>query len=286
MADRARDLLTSGRACVRVAVDAAVPADARTLADLVAADLAAEGRPVLRVHAEDFLRPRSVRLEHGPHDADAGYERWVDHLALRREVLDPLGPDGDLRWLPTLWDPVTDRATRAPREQAAPGSTLVVDGPFLLRWETADAVDVGVHLQAGDAALARRLAPDDLERVRGAWARYTEETWPADRADLVARVEHPDRPALVVARMTLLAPGALGRQRPAVPVLHQPAGDRDAGRELHLAGLRGVAQLVAGEPARLGDLDAVDLDVRVEGRRRSNRSSATPGTATAGCPGR
>ncbi len=86
------------------------------------------------------------------------------------------------------------------REQAAPGSTLVVDGPFLLRWETADAVDVGVHLQAGDAALARRLAPDDLERVRGAWARYTSETRPADRADLVVRVEHPDRPALVVAQ--------------------------------------------------------------------------------------
>ncbi len=227
MADRARDLLASGRGCVRVAVDAAVPADARSLADLVAADLAAQGQPVLRVHAEDFLRPRSVRLEHGPHDADAGYERWVDHLALRREVLDPLGPDGDLRWLPTLWDPVTDRATRAPREQAAPGSTLVVDGPFLLRWETADAVDVGVHLVAGDAALARRLAPEDLERVRGAWARYTEETWPADRADLVARVRAPGPPRAgdLPADLTPLAPGALRRaagRRTSAP----PAGGR------------------------------------------------------------
>ncbi len=139
---------------------------------------------MLRVHAEDFLRPRSVRLEHGPHDADAGYERWVDHLALRREVLDPLGPDGDLRWLPTLWDPATDRATRAPREQAAPGSTLVVDGPFLLRWETADAVDVGVHLQAGDAALARRLAP----RRPGAGARRL---GPLHLGDLAGRPRRP-----------------------------------------------------------------------------------------------
>jgi hypothetical protein len=193
-------VLEAGRPCARVAVDGAVPTDTGALADLVAGVLRAEGRPVLRVRAEDFLRPRSVRLEHGAQDPDAGYERWVDHLALRREVLDPLGPDGDLRWLPTLWDPARDRATRAPREQAPPGSTLVLDGPFLLRWETADAVDVGVHLVAGDAALARRLPAAAARRVQGAWARYTAETWPAERADLVVRVEHPDRPALLAER--------------------------------------------------------------------------------------
>ena len=185
-----------------MAVDGAVPADTAALADLVAGELLAEGRPVLRVRAEDFLRPRSVRLEHGADDPDAGYERWVDHLALRREVLDPLGPDGDLRWLPSLWDPARDRATRAPRSLAAVGSTLVLDGPFLLRWETADAVDVGVHLVAGDAALARRLPPQDVRRVQGAWARYTEETWPRERADVVVRVEHPDRPAVLAERRT------------------------------------------------------------------------------------
>ncbi len=178
-------------------VDGAVGSDTATLADLVAEELRAEGRPVLRVRTGDFLRPRSVRLEHGDDDPDAGYDRWVDHLALRREVLEPLGPNGDLTWLPSLWDVDRDRATRAARVAAAPGSTLVLDGPFLLRWETADALDVSVHLVAGDAALARRLGPGDVRRVTGAWARYTEETWPADRADLVVRVEHPDRPALV-----------------------------------------------------------------------------------------
>lgn len=195
-------MLASGRRCARVAVDGAVAADTGALADLVADALLAEGRPVLRVRAQDFLRPRSVRLEHGADDTDAGYDRWVDHLALRREVLDPLGPDGDLRWLPTLWDAGRDRATRAPREQAPVGSTLVLDGPFLLRWETADAVDVAVHLIAGDAALARRLPARDVRRVQGAWARYTEETWPQERADLVVRVEHPDRPAVLAERRT------------------------------------------------------------------------------------
>ncbi|WP_339574277.1 hypothetical protein [Pseudokineococcus basanitobsidens] len=182
---------------MRVGVDAAVPADGLLVADAVADALAAEGVGVLRVRAEDFLRPRSVRLSRGPADPDAGYEAWTDHLALRREVLDPLGPGGSGRWLPTLWDPGRDRATRAPREVAAPGSVLVLDGPFLLRWETADAIDLGVHLDVSAAAVRRRLQGDDADRVVGAWARYLAETDPAPRADLVVRAEDPRRPALL-----------------------------------------------------------------------------------------
>ena len=184
----------------RIAVDGAVPADTAMVAEMVAGRVEAAGRPVLRVSCEDFLRPRSVRLEHGTGDPDAGYERWVDHLALRREVLDPLGPEaeGELTWLPTFWDAQTDRSTRADVRVAVPGSVLIVTGPFLLRWETADAFDLSVHLRVSDAALARRLPEADRARVTGAWRRYVEETWPAQRADLVVRFDRPSHPALVL----------------------------------------------------------------------------------------
>jgi hypothetical protein len=188
----------AGHRCARIAVDGAVPADTALVADAVAQRVEAAGRPVARVSWADFLRPRSVRLEHGSADPDAGYERWVDHLALRREVLDPLGPGGTLSWLATFWDDQTDRATRAPARQATPGTVAVVDGPFLLRWETADAFDVSVHLVVSEAALARRLAAQDLVRVSGAWSRYTDETSPASRADVVARFDRPSHPALVL----------------------------------------------------------------------------------------
>ena len=49
------------------------------------------------------------------------------------------------------------------------------------------------------------------------------------------------------------------RQRLAVPELDQAGRDRDAVRGQHLAGLEGGAQVVAGEPAGLVDLLAVDL---------------------------
>lgn len=153
---------------------------------------------MLRVSAENFLRPRSLRLEHGPHDPDAGYEGWYDTYALLREVLDPLGPGGAGTWLPALWDAERDRATRQSRRAAPPGAVLVLTGPFLLRWELSGALDAVVHLQTSAAAQRRRLPAADVDRVVGAWARYLEETDPASRADLVVRCEDPRHPALVL----------------------------------------------------------------------------------------
>lgn len=193
----------AGGHAVRVGVDGPVAADTEALADAVAGALAAEAVPVARVRARDWLRARSLRLEHGRDDPDAYYEGWLDLWALRREVLDALGPDGPGRWLARLRDPVTDRPYRDRAVDAAPGLVAVVDGPFLARWELADAFDVVVHLQVSPAARARRLPAGDRARVLPAWERYLAETDPAPRVlgggGLVVRFDHPQRPAVVVA---------------------------------------------------------------------------------------
>lgn len=184
---------------MRLGVDGCIPDDASALADDVAARLAALGTPVARVRQRDFMLPRSQRLELGADDPDALWERWYDDGALRREVLEPLGPGGAMRWLPTLRDPVSDRSTRVLRRPAAPGTVAVVDGRFLLRWELADAFDLVVHLQTSAPAQERRL--DDGERARAvpSWRRYLEEADPASRAHLLVRHDHPQRPAVVAA---------------------------------------------------------------------------------------
>ena len=64
------------------------------------------------VAAADFLRPASVRLEYGREDPDEFLDGWLDEAGLRREVLDPAGPDGTGRVLPRLWDAAADRAYR------------------------------------------------------------------------------------------------------------------------------------------------------------------------------
>ena len=203
----ARALLAAGEAAaasgppavLRLGVDGAVDGDRALVADALVAVLEARAAPVLRVRAGDFLRPRSVRLESGADDPDAGYEAWYDTWALLREVLDPLAPGGSGEWLPTLWDAARDRATRAPRLDAPPGAVLVLDGPFLLRRELAGAFDAVAHQSTSPAAIARRCPAADVTRVSGAWARYLDEARPTTAADVLVRAEDPRRPALVVA---------------------------------------------------------------------------------------
>ena len=159
--------------------------------------LAASAVAVARVSAGDFCRARSIRLEHGRDDPDAFYQLWYDLPALRREVLDPLAPGGRGTWLPKLRDRETDRSVRAERQVAVPGTVAVVDGRFLGRDDVRSGFDLLVHLSVSPAALRRRLATDETARVLPAWQRYLDECAPAERADLVAKFDHPDRPAIL-----------------------------------------------------------------------------------------
>jgi hypothetical protein len=187
----------AGGAAVRLGVDGPVEAHTASLADEVAAVLRADAVPVARVRAGEFLRARSLRLEYGRDDPDAFHDLWYDVGALRREVLEPLGPAGDGHWLPKLRDPATDRTVRVPRETAVPGTVLVLDGRFLLRDDLRDALDAVVHLDVSPAARLRRLPAGETARVAPAWDRYLTQTAPAARAALVVRFDHPDRPAVV-----------------------------------------------------------------------------------------
>jgi hypothetical protein len=176
----------------RVAVDGAPAAGTADLADAVAAALPALGRPVLRVRAAGFWRPASIRLEHGHQDVDAYYGLWLDTGALRREVLDPLGPGGTGRALPSLRDPVTDRSTRAGYVTLPPGGVLVLDGPLLLGQGLP--LDLTVHLALSPAALERRTDPAERWTLP-AYDRYAREALPEETADVLVRADDPRRPA-------------------------------------------------------------------------------------------
>ncbi|MFD7904717.1 uridine kinase [Kitasatospora sp. NPDC059747] len=194
LAERISALPGAGQQWLRVAVDGAPAARPGGLADALVEPLRLRGRPALRVAADGFLRPASIRLEYGKRDADAFHDLWLDDGALAREVLDPLEPGGTGRVLPSLWDPVTDRATRAPYSQLPPGGVLLLDGALLLgRWLP---LELTVHLALTPAALARRT-PEDERWTLPAFARYEAETVPSEAADVVVRVDDPRHPALV-----------------------------------------------------------------------------------------
>jgi len=181
----------AGRA--RVLLDGAPPTDPAGLAEGLAEELRLRGRPVLLVAATDFLRPASVRLEHGRDDPDELLDGWLDVAGLRREVLDPAGPGGSGWVLPRLWDAAVDRAFRDERVELAANGVLLLAGALLLGRGLP--AELTVHLRMSGAALARRSEPA-LAWTLPAYARYDAEYDPAG-ADVLVLADDPARPALV-----------------------------------------------------------------------------------------
>ncbi|SCG43053.1 uridine kinase [Micromonospora humi] len=192
LAERLTHAEAPGR--LRVAVDGPPAAEPDTLAAALVDPLRAAGRAALHVRAADFLRPASTRLEQGRTNPDAYYEGWLDEPGLRREVLDPAGPDGSGRLLPSLWDADADRASRAAYQDLPPGGVVLVSGALLLGGTLP--FDVTVHLVLSPAALERRTDPQ-WRWTLPAFARYADEVDPASFADVVVRADDPRRPALV-----------------------------------------------------------------------------------------
>ncbi|MEU7002381.1 uridine kinase [Nonomuraea sp. NPDC046570] len=192
LADRVASM--PGDAWVRVVVDGAPVAGPGRLADRLVDPLRLRGRAVVRVSAEDFLRPASLRLEYGRTDPDAFYDDWLDVPALRREVLGPLERGRTGQVLPALWDSATDRAWRVPYVTVPVGGVVVLDGGLLLGRGLP--FEVSVHLWMSDRALARRT-PEEWKWTLPAYARYEREVGPARTADVVVKVDDPHHPALV-----------------------------------------------------------------------------------------
>jgi hypothetical protein len=189
---------------LRVVIDGPPPADPARLAAATAELLHARGIPVVHARAGDFLRGASVRLEHGRTDPDAYLDDRLDLAALRRELLDPWGPDGSGAYLPTFWDPVRDRATRAAYEQAPPGGVLLLSGELLLGWDLP--MELAVHLRLSPGALRRRT-PAEEHWTLPAYERYATEHAPESVADVVVRWDDPRHPAVDVWTRTRPASG-------------------------------------------------------------------------------
>lgn len=175
---------------VRVVIDGPVATGTGELAAAVRERLRAGGRAAVAVHAADYLRPASVRLELGREDPDELLDRWLDDAALVREVLGPGGPGGSGRVLPRLWNAEANRAYRDPYVELPADAVVLLHGPLLLGRGLP--LDVIVHLRMGAAALARHVPGWQ----RPAYARYAAERNPEGAADLLVLADHPDRPAI------------------------------------------------------------------------------------------
>jgi len=193
--DEIADYLAAIPGIIRVAIDGATGTDPDGLATRLVEPLRTRSRPTVHVRADAFWRDASLRLEYGHADEHSLRHDWLDIGALRRELLEPLGPSGSAMFLPSLRDPVTNRSTRAPLRPAEPGTVLLLSGQFLLGHELP--FDRVIRLSASAATLAR-VTPPDLAWTLPVVAAYEAALDPSELADVDIRVNDPRHPALRV----------------------------------------------------------------------------------------
>jgi len=208
LADRIESMRVEGP--TRVAVDGPDAAGKTTLADGIASVLTARGRTVIRAAVDDFQRPRADRYRRGPYSSEGYYRDSFDYAALRRLLLDPLGPFGDRSYRTAVFEFVRDVEQPGSAGVAPEEAIVIVDGVFLLRPELVSAWDFTVFVSVTpDEALRRALVRDVAlfgsteeverryrERYLPAQALYLTEVRPRDRAAVVVENENPSRPVL------------------------------------------------------------------------------------------
>ncbi|HTI54038.1 MAG TPA: hypothetical protein VMC04_07380 [Verrucomicrobiae bacterium] len=193
---------------VRVGIDGVDGAGKTTLADELRDRLAESGRPVIRASVDGFHHPKPVRYRRGRSSPEGFYRDSYDYAALRRLLLDPLGPGGTGRFRRAIFDVDADHPVDAPEERAMPGSILLLDGIFLHRPELRDTWDFSVFLRVEWIRSHRRRdatgtpEPVDPEapatrRYRDGQRLYFHECAPWECASIVVDNDDLDAPFVV-----------------------------------------------------------------------------------------
>jgi uridine kinase len=196
---------------LRVAVDGRTASGKTTLADEVATLLRQRGRQVVRTSVDGFHRPRADRYRRGRYSPEGYLDDARDWDAIRRLLLDPLGPQGD-RWYQTAsFDLDRDEPIEQPAVRAEPASIVLVDGTFLQREELSEAWDLVIFVEVSEAVAVSRGAARDAAHLGGtaaaremherryqpAFAIYDGRSRPSERAHLVVVNDEPSTPRIL-----------------------------------------------------------------------------------------
>jgi len=186
---------------IRIGIDGFCASGKTTIADALARRVWAAGRTPIRVSADDFQNPPETRWQLGSQSPE-GFRRFqIDFEALRSNLLEPLGPNGNRKFRTTWYDVHRSTPNISAEHNAAAADVLLLDGLFLHSAALRDCFEFTVFVSADfetclERALERnqeqarcREALAELYRIKyiPGFAQYIDEARPERRASFVVR---------------------------------------------------------------------------------------------------
>lgn len=183
---------------IRVGIDGFCASGKTTLADALEVILHDLGHSVIRACGDDFQNPPDIRYQLGKQSPEGFFRYAMDFASMRRELLDPLGPDGTLAYRISTYDVRAAQPNLSIQRRARSRDILLFDGLFLHVNELSGCFDFTIFLDIDyETCIARALRrgkgrfPDGggLEshyrnRYVPGFALYTAEVHPQEKASL------------------------------------------------------------------------------------------------------
>ena len=154
---------------VRVAVDGVDASGKTILTDRLVPLIENQGRPVIRASIDGFHNPQKMRYQQGTHSPDGYYYDSFNYEALQRELLIPLGPDGDRKYRRATFSLTNDAPTHEAWYESPINAILLFDGVFLLRPELIQYWDFSIFLDVDFSISVPRAVLRDVSSGDQKW---------------------------------------------------------------------------------------------------------------------
>ena len=160
---------------VRVAVDGVDASGKTTLADRLVPLIEKHNRPVIRASIDGFHNPQRIRYQRGLDSPEGYYYDSYNYEALKRDLLIPLGPDGNRKCRLAAFNLKDDTPTHGAWYKAPENGILLFDGVFLLRPELIQYWDFSIFLDVDFSISVARAVRRDISGGDRTWNTKTRE---------------------------------------------------------------------------------------------------------------
>lgn len=195
----------------QVAIDGIDAAGKTIFADELGVVLQGRGRHVVRSSIDGFHNPCQVRYRRGEDSPEGYYLDSFNLDALKKQLLNPLGPGGSLLYRTCVFDFREDVPIEQDHLIARSDSILLFDGVFSFRPELIGCWDFKIYLDISFDSCLRRVVERDLSRMSDPEAviqRYQTRYIPGQKnyfrlcspkihADLVIKNDDPGDPQIL-----------------------------------------------------------------------------------------